>query len=240
MAEYLNRILDFSGHKWLVKSSGSVEKEGPGPNWFSDTEENVWLDTEGRLHMRITHPAVGTDARRAATPEIAKGDRGDDRWWCAEVVSERSFGHGRYTFVVEGGVETINENVVLGLFTWDTSPEHHNREIDIEISRWRDPENDAGQFVVQPGETEGNIKRFPVPLEGKPSVHTFHWQKDRVDFLMTRARDGGVIQEWSYRGPDNPPEGNEKVRINLWLVRGMPPSDGNEVEVVLRRFAFEQ
>jgi len=219
MAEYLNRSLEFCGHNWLVKSSGSEAKDGPGPNWFSDTDENVWLDSEGRLHMRIT--------------------RRDDRWWCAEAVSGESFGHGRYTFVVEGGVADINENVVLGLFTWDTNPEHHDREIDIEISRWCDPENDAGQFVVQPYETEDNLKRFPVPLGGEPSVQTWSWQKDRVDFLITGEGDGKVIQEWTYRGPDNPPPGNEKVRINLWLVRGMAPSDGNEMEVVLRRFAFE-
>ena len=219
MAEYPNRTLEFSGHKWLVKSSGDADTEGPGPNWFSDTDENVSLDSDGRLHLRI--------------------GRRNGRWWCAEVVSDQSFGHGRYTCVVEGGVEDINENVVLGLFTWDTNPEHHHREIDIEVSRWSDPDNDAGQFVVQPYETNANLHRFPLPLRGEPSVHSWSWQKDGVDFLIARERDGSLIQEWSYRGPDNPPVGNEKVRINLWLVRGKPPSDGNEVEVVLRRFAFE-
>lgn len=220
MAEFLNRRIAFSGYQWLVKSSGDGEKEGPGPNWFSDSEENVWVDREGRLHLRIT----------------ARGGR----WWCAEVVSERSFGHGRYCFALEGGVEGINEHVVLGLFTWDMSPEHCHREIDIEISRWGEVENDAGQFVVQPYEREGNLHRFPVPLGGRASLHTWDWRPDRVEFSLRALPAGELIEEWTYRGPDNPPPGNEKVRINLWLVRGRPPSDGKEVEVVVRSFRFER
>ncbi len=27
---------------------------GPGPNVFSDSPENVWVDAAGQLHMRIT------------------------------------------------------------------------------------------------------------------------------------------------------------------------------------------
>ena len=30
---------------------------GPGPNYFSDSTTNVWTDTNGWLHLRITHRA---------------------------------------------------------------------------------------------------------------------------------------------------------------------------------------
>lgn len=36
------KILLFSGYEWLVKSS--VITVGPGPNYFSDSDENVWVD----------------------------------------------------------------------------------------------------------------------------------------------------------------------------------------------------
>jgi hypothetical protein len=55
----------------------------------------VWVDTQGRLHLKITG--------------------GKRTWYCAEIVSKASLGHG--------------------LFTWqDTDPSFANREIDIEFS----------------------------------------------------------------------------------------------------------
>jgi len=37
---------------------------------------------------------------------------------------------------------------------------------------------------------------------------------------------------------DIPRPGDENARINLWLMHGLPPSDGQEVEVVIRKFEF--
>ena len=35
-----------------------------------------------------------------------------------------------------------------------------------------------------------------------------------------------------------PQSGDEVVHLNLWLVNGTPPSDNNEVEVVIKNFNF--
>jgi hypothetical protein len=35
-----------------------------------------------------------------------------------------------------------------------------------------------------------------------------------------------------------PPAGNGNARINLWLNGGAPPSDGEEVEVIIESFEF--
>jgi len=46
------RWLSFSGYDWWVKtSSGPV---GPGPNYFSDRTNNVWVDAICQLIVRIT------------------------------------------------------------------------------------------------------------------------------------------------------------------------------------------
>ena len=37
------RIIRFSGYDWIVYTTGDM-KGGPGPNYFSDSEENVWID----------------------------------------------------------------------------------------------------------------------------------------------------------------------------------------------------
>jgi hypothetical protein len=227
MAEYLRRSLAFCGYQWLVKASDDTP-EGPGPNRWGDGSENVCVDQPGALHLRITHEA--------------------GLWRCAEVVSARSFGYGRYRFSLAPGAESINENVVLGLFTWDTDPAHHHREIDIEISRWGVPDSDPGQFVVQPYDSADSLHRFAIPVrEGSratPTTHLFDWRAGRISFQSWRGDaettpdNSSLLTSWSYSGPHLPPPGQEKVRMNLWLFRGDPPSDGREVEVIVTRFDF--
>ena len=217
MSEFYRRKLDFSGQRWLVKGTDTLE--GPGPNYFSDDEESVWVDGEGRLHVKI-------------------GER-EGQWRCAEVVSEEAFGYGQYVFELGGGADAINENVVLGLFTWDTDPAHSNREIDIEIARWGEADNENCQYVVQPYKHPGNLHRFGVDLAGAGSTHSFEWGSGRVAFRSARGDgEGALIDSWIYTGADTPPPGEAKARINLWLFQGAPPSDGREVEVVVARFGF--
>ena len=57
------RWISFSGYDWWVKTSFGLV--GPGPNYFSDSTNNVWLDAQGRLHLRITNRS--------------------NQWQCAEV-----------------------------------------------------------------------------------------------------------------------------------------------------------
>lgn len=43
--------IGFAGYTWAVKSSAG--KVGPGPNYFSSSTSNVWVDGAG-LHLKIT------------------------------------------------------------------------------------------------------------------------------------------------------------------------------------------
>ncbi|MBI3195304.1 MAG: hypothetical protein HYZ34_12690, partial [Ignavibacteriae bacterium] len=100
------RSLSFSGYDWWVKAS--VTPIGPGPNYFSDSQENVWVDSLGQLHLRITQR--------------------NGRWNCPEVISKSSPGYGRYIFQVTGRLGQLDRNVVLGLFTWDNASAENHRE----------------------------------------------------------------------------------------------------------------
>jgi hypothetical protein len=195
-----------------VKSSTGLV--GPGPNVFSDSAANVWVDALGRLHLKLTY---------------AKG-----RWRCAEVINTESLGRGRYTFELDSRVDALDPNVVLGLFTWSDDPAYANRELDIEFSRWgnaADPTN--GQYVVQPYDGSGHLQRIAQPA-ASPSTHSFDWQAGAVTFSSATA----APSPWTYTGADVPPPGTEHARMNLWLYRGAPPADGKSVEVVVKSFSF--
>lgn len=215
------RLLFFSGYEWWVKASDTPV--GPGPNPFSDSRDNVWLDSQGQLHLKITEES--------------------GVYKTAEVVSKDSFGYGSYIFHLTSPVSQLDPNVVLGLFLWSDDPDFNHREIDIEFSRWQDPLNQNAQFVVQPWDTPGNMERFDMGPDGV-STHAFTWLPDEIRFQSALGSDfpsenqEDITHEWLYTGEDIPVSGSENVRMNLWLVWGIPPTDGSETEIVISRFEF--
>jgi hypothetical protein len=208
------RVISFSGFNWSVKTSAG--RVGPGPNYFSDSVNNVWVDAQGRLHLKITK--VG------------------GRWNCAEVVCQSSLGYGTYRWTLDSAVDALDRNVVLGLFTWNDDPAYNHREIDIEFSRWGAANNQNAQYVVQPYTNAANIVRWNMPAGYPQSTHSFDWSASSIDFLSL----GGAttLQQWAYAGPDIPVPGGENARVNLWLYRGSAPSNRLPVEVIISRFEF--
>jgi len=205
-------VVSFSGFTWGVKSS--VGAVGPGPNHFSASASNVWVDGAGRIHLRLTHR--------------------DGQWRCAEVVLANSLGYGTYRFALSSPVGALDPNVVVGLFTWSDDPAAHHREIDIELIRSVGTAN--AQFVVQPAEVAGHLKRFRVPASAAWSVSSFRWGPTSVSFSSSWGP--GPPIRWRYAGAAVPQGGDAHARINLWLVGGSPPTGGAEVEVVVSAFSF--
>jgi len=210
------RIISFSGYNWVVNSSNSL-KIGPGPNYFSDSESNVWVDSDGCLHLKITYR--------------------NGHWYCSKVTLQKSYGYNKYVFYVASRVDQLDKNVVGGLFTYRNDEE----EIDIEFSKWGLDENKDAQFAVQPTTHTGNKERFYLNLEDNNSTCLFNWQKNKIEFAAFYGHQldspaNKFIDEWSYTGSDIPPDKDERVKINLWLFRGNPPSDNKEAEMVIKGF----
>ncbi len=219
--ENYSRDIMFSGYRWEVKSSeGRVP---PHLNYFSSSPENVWVDLKGRLHLKIVK---------------RKGV-----WMCSEIISHSKFGYGEYIFYLDTDVTELDKNVIFGLFTWDTSPEYSHREIDIEFSRWGGQFDFVNlQYVVQYGIKiigfNKSVYRYDLNKSISRSIHSFEWMP-RYVYFKSQTKNSGIIASWTYRGAI-PEPGNEKVRINLYLFKGLPPEDNQEVEIIIKRFRFKR
>jgi hypothetical protein len=216
------RTIHFSGYEWNVKAAAGGPV-GPGPNYFSDAPDSVWVDGAGRLHLRI---------------RFASG-----RWSAAELISKRSFGYGTYRFHLDTNVDELDPNVVVGFFTWSDDPAFAHREIDIELGRWGQEHHDLGQCVLQPYYLPGHHIRFPLPRGTQSSIHSFTWTPTRV-FCRILGKPHSppspthsVIYEHSFNA-GVPVAGGENARINLWLLGSQAPRNGQEVEIIVSRFEF--
>jgi hypothetical protein len=201
------RTLQFSDRLWRVKGPGWY---GPGNNYFSDSEQSVWVDAQQRLHLSLRQVSGS--------------------WLSSEVTLDEALGYGDYVFTTLGPLETLDPTSVLGLFLWQYGPSgtapgswwNPYNEIDIEYSRWGNPASEIGQFVAQPWDWTGNIFRYNAVFgAGVLSSHAFRWLPDRVEF---RTWFGGpedespntLISSWTYTGPHVPRPEQPRVHINLW------------------------
>ena len=222
-ASPLCNTIYFAGYNWTVKSGNSI---GPGPNSWD--EDNVWIDKNGYLHLVITSRA--------------------GQWYCSQVSMVERLGFGRYEFRVTGRIDQLDPNVVLGLFNYppsDVGPDG-THEIDIEFARWGKPQAPIGNYTVWPARKGLNSAHssFPAGLSGDDTTHRFIWSPTSVTFqslVGSSDDDSGQFAIWQYQPPDPASFIGDKpmpVEINLWLFKGQPPKDGQQIEVIIRSFNF--
>ena len=207
----------FGGYAWSVRSG----RGGPGPNQWEKT--NVWLDASTNLHLKISQH--------------------DGKWSCAEITMQKRLGFGRYEFQTVGRLDRLDDNVVLGLFNYpssDVGPDA-THEIDIEFARWGQSKNPMGNFTVWPVEKglKHVTKPFPFKLTEDQTTHQFTWSRGQILFQSSNGHT--ELAKWIYSPPEPTRQISQQsmpVHINLWLFRGMPPKNKQEVEVILRAFKF--
>jgi hypothetical protein len=210
-------FVNFSDFQWRARWKPS--DRGGTPNPYDPS--NVYVDTAGALHLQIVNR--------------------NNQWTCSEVNLTRSLGYGTYSFTVED-TSHLEPAVVLGLFTWDYSSDQGNHaEVDIDISRWGDPENQNAEFVVQPAFVPLNISRFVAP-PGKLK-HTIIWDAGRVTMITSRMLGSTRTAEVARHvfTSQVPIPGSESVRMTFYVY-----SDPNRrlstlhhrAEVVVDRFEF--
>jgi hypothetical protein len=212
-----HRFLTFGGWQWYVKAGFSH----PGPNLWSDSENHVWVDENGALHLTLS-------------PE-------GNRWLATELVSEDHFGYGTYTFFLKSDPNHYDPHAVAALFLY----RDERNEIDIEFTRWGDPDNEhTGNYVLQPAEIPGNQYTFPMELSGSYTTHRIQWKPGKVVFQSWHGNHpeplpSHLISEWEYTGPNIPQYHNVRLHLNFWLFRGQQPQAGQQMVFVISDFVFQ-
>ena len=209
--------LDFSGFQWDIKD-GNDSRLGPGPNRFR--KENVFVDSEGRLHLLIRRDADGV-------------------WSCSEIIMRQNIGYGQYTMLLDTPVDSFHPQSVLGFFTW--SVRRPNNEMDIEIARFRGVDGPNLFFSVQPNTLDFRISGSAWDQ----SEHTFVWSPGVVTFeSIARGRGGSNVKPitGSIRKGVPRPTATTVPRPNFWLRGGVPPqgASNGQLEVIISAVEFER
>ena len=217
------QTLTFSGYEWQVKSGASL---GPGPNAWDPA--NVWVDGKGWLHLKIAQK--------------------NGKWTCAEVGMTKRLGFGIYEFQITGHIDQLDRNIVLGLFNYPTRDvgSDSTNEIDIEFAHWGIANAPIGNYTIWPvkRESKPTSETFHFTLTDPNTTHRFHWKSDSLIFESLRGKGEkreDVFFRWRFEPEDFLQRISQQpmpVLLNLWLFRGNAPTDGKEVEIIIRRFKF--
>jgi hypothetical protein len=199
--------LQFSGYQWEVRRS-STGRDG-SRNLYNPA--NVTTDKNGFLHLRIS--------------------RQQDHWVGSDIKLSRSLGYGSYRFVVQD-VAHLEPAAVFAMFTWDELGP--SREMDIEISRWGEPEDNDAQFVIQPWVVPANTVRFAAPAG--TLTYWMNWEAGRVAFKALRGGSRMVAEHVFTSGV--PAAGSERIRMNLYAYANSRNPIKHEAEVVLEKFEY--
>jgi hypothetical protein len=208
------RTLAFSGYDWEVRQQAS---DRHGLNDYD--ARNAWVDGDGRLHLLLTQR--------------------DGHWTSADVWMTRSLGYGTYSFEL-GDTSPLDPAAAFSMYTWDALGADQNyREMSIDVSRWGDPGNLNGQYVMQPETVPANVFRFAIPAG--PATHSFRWEPGRISFKtvrrIARLRGDAAVAERLFTA-GIPAAGAERAHITLLYDHGAPGPPSKPAEVVVEKFAF--
>ncbi|MHC1733387.1 MAG: choice-of-anchor D domain-containing protein [Bacteroidales bacterium] len=214
--------LFFADKSWIVRSA-TGGPGGAGRLW-SDSPLSVNTDSNG-LHLRIRQQ--------------------DSNWYSAQVHSELPVSYGLHCFKVDGRVDLLDKNVVLGLFLYKDD----QHEIDIEFAKWGSEFAKNTQYVIQPSTPGGANKYlydFNITLNGDYSTHCINWQPEYVEYTSYHGHGAyppsadNLIEYKKTPNTQYIPQSDDsyKIIMNLWLIESANlPSNGQPVEITIKDFS---
>lgn len=210
-AKVITKTIQFSGYDWKVRTAGS--DRGGAPRFYDS--DNAWTDAKGFLHLKMVQR--------------------DGEWHCAEVALKRNLGYGTYRFVVEDGSH-IGNAAVVEIFTYnDDSIDATRNELDVDVSRWGNPDRENTQYVVQPYFVPQNEFRFNAP--SGTLTYSFRWQSDSAAFKTTRGASGETVSQHTFTS-GIPSATGQTAHIDLFDYHYSKNSVHEPAEVVIEKFEY--
>jgi len=215
--------LTFSGYTWTIKDSGTATA-GPGPNNWAAA--NAFVDANGYLHLKLT--------------------KASGKWYCAEVTSTQNFGYGTYQWNVEGRIDTLDKNVVFGMFNY--SGDDGRDEMDIEYSKFGSATANNTNFTIYPAQTVTSTADWHTTYNTSLTDGTYTTQRfKRNSATSVYFQELGGFQtdntnQITSATCSNPPNSISTlampVHMNLWLFQGNAPVNNSPVEIIIHSFTF--
>ncbi len=214
--------INWKGHTWDVTAGGMA-------GVCQGNAANIAIDSDGYLHMKITNNG-GT-------------------WTAAEIFTTDKLGFGTYQWQIDGPVDKLDKNVVVGLYPYGPQAgigSDGQNEIDIEYARWGNASYPNGNYTVYPPTGTGSSEiTFDFTLTGTYTTSRFAWSSTRIDFVTLSGFEplggtAGLLEAWTF-APASPatqvPQQALPLGMNLWCFQGVP-SNGQNVEIIVRDFTF--
>jgi len=201
--------IKWKGIIWTVKHAPNRdEPKGPGENIWSS--QNVWVDDQDKLHLRITRQP-------------------DGRYLCAELRTEKAYQYGTYTWKVSTDLSSLPKDVIFGLFQYGGTD--YINEIDFEFTRWNNASSHWCNYTVYRSQiTTDNPEvnyvhiDFSEPLRSLNTTHTYSRKPDKITFWSYHGHGNtdlfsnipGGAEGWVFDEPGSVPTQAMPVYIQLW------------------------
>ena len=243
------QIIAFAGRDWVVRQASN---QGPGPNNWSACPESVWVDSDG-LHLKIRYDAA---VGKWYSAQVSTKD-----------YSQHGIHRFNITTPAGKPLDGLDKNVVFGLFLSrdyeDYVAESNDPfEIDIEFAKWGTTRTANVDYTVwhtfnpvwNP-DLRWTVPRTMEVLGESNTSHFIDWSPSEIQFSSFKGHEpipgvSNLLCNWntidsSILADDIPKEDKDlRININLWLINsdtltvGDPPSDGQEVEIIVKDFIF--
>jgi hypothetical protein len=221
------RIL-WAGFSWTVEHDNA-----PAAGTKNPSRDNVIVDTAGRLHLLLRPNVNGI-------------------WGGMQMLSDLDMGFGMYQWQVEGRPDLFDPNVIFGMFQyprdWQNAAGYD--EWDFEWAKWGNAARAYNMDLsINPNRSHPDadrvLKMLSIDLPSTLSTYRVR----RTNRSMTFEIFGGHIPvdetstplaNWHF-APSDPTlvsQVPQRTIMNLWLNQGVPPLDGQPVEIIVSSFSF--
>lgn len=184
----------------------------------------------GNNHWNSNHVTFGKDG------EIKLKMNADG---CAEIFTKEPVSYGDYLFQLDSKFDDHHPNSVVGFFLYQDD----KRELDIELSKWGNSNEDNLWYSIQPSPFSKFTKASTrVSLNGSYTTHRIVWLKGFVLFESFHghgdlAIDSKRMFRHKYNNELNLEPSKTRLHINFWNCNEVPFQ--REEEVCLRVYYRE-